>query len=179
KKGILKIFFYGILVVLSLSFVFYWADEKNLFHVGPKKKIFSYLKEVQPLEEKFYKLVEENQKIEEQRTFLTEQEYLQFLEESILALDEIIVNLAAIDPREYMQENKFLFLEEMKAVRNMLAEKRIGIKTKDESSLFRAETYLENYHVMAQARRDSLKNSFNKHGIVHIDLKDRIRYKIR
>jgi len=179
KKGILKTFFYGILVLLFLSLIFYWADEKNFFHIGPRKKIFSYLKEVQPLEERFYKLVEDNRKMEDHREFLTEQEYLQFLDQSIIAIDEMILDLAVIDPGRYMQENKFLFLEEMKAIRNMLAEKRIGMKMKSESSLLRMEEYLENYRVMARARRDSLKNSFNKYGIVYIDLKDRIKYKIQ
>ena len=40
KKGILKTFFYGILVLLFLSLIFYWADEKNFFHIGSRKRYF-------------------------------------------------------------------------------------------------------------------------------------------
>ena len=47
--------------------------------------------------------------MEDHREFLTEQEYLQFLDQSIIAIDEMILDLAVIDPGRYMQENKFLF----------------------------------------------------------------------
>ncbi len=182
RKEIPKIFFYGLLILVFTYLVFYWADEKHIFHIKPRKEIFLYLKEVQPLEKQFYKIVERNEQFfddYDDETSVINQEYFDFLDKNTRKIDDLIVKLADIDANIYMQENKDLFFKEMQTMRKMMIESEIGFRFKDEGSFLRSHEYLEVYQIIAYIRRKSLKNIFDKYGIVYIDLKNSIKYKIK
>lgn len=148
---------------------------KNIFDEKPKKQIFVYLKEVQPLEDKFYRLVNENVDLNRKQLYDNKKDET-LIKEDISVLDSIMIDLANVGTNDYMLENKYLFLEELESIRDILLEKKLGIENNDVKSFVKANAYLEKYFLIGQIRRQVLKKVFDKYHITYLELDNKIKY---
>ncbi|QEK12385.1 hypothetical protein FQB35_08350 [Crassaminicella thermophila] len=179
---------YVILIILTIMGFIYFSEKdtamnnviikniyNNIFNGSPKKKIFIYLKTIQPLEDKFYLLVNENVDLVN-KTLYKNKEDIYLLKENIETIDSIMLDLAKVQTNEYMLENNYLFLDEMKIMRDIMLEKKFALENNDIKSLMKANEYLEKYFIIGQIRRQALKKVFDKYNIVYLELGNRIKY---
>ncbi|QZY56525.1 hypothetical protein [Crassaminicella profunda] len=182
KKSIQKVIILGILMsFIATSFIYFVPKDvmmnnsilKGILNIKPKKQIFMYLKTIQPLEDSFYTLVSENIDLSNKRI---QQDNKDLLRENITAIDEMMLQWVNVENNEYMIENHYLFLDEMKIMRDILLEKNLSIEYNDEKSLVKAHEYLKKYFIIGRIRRKSLKKTFDKYDIIYLELDNRIKY---
>ncbi|QXM06219.1 hypothetical protein [Crassaminicella indica] len=170
-----------LMIFITTSFVYLTQQDlimknsivKSFFYIKQKKQIFTYLKSIQFIEEQFYTLVNETIDLKNQSIYQDNKELLQ---ENIAAIDDMMIKLANVKTNYYMIENHYLFLEEMKTMRDVLLEKKLSVVYNDEKSLTRANEYLKKYFIVGQMRRSSLKKVFDKYDIIYLELDNRIKY---
>ncbi|MCT4605304.1 MAG: hypothetical protein N4A64_04225 [Marinisporobacter sp.] len=181
KKMRKKLIIFGMFIFFIILFMFVIQKDvssnnsilKSVLDRGLKKEIFIYLKRVQPLEDRFYTLVNEKIDLDHKRISQNNKE---FLTKDIKEIDEMMLKWANIESNEYMIENHYLFLDEMKIMRDFLVEEKLSIEYNDEKSIIRGNEYLEKYFILGQIRRKSLKKVFDKYDIIYLELDNRIKY---
>ncbi|MCT4621173.1 MAG: hypothetical protein N4A62_17515 [Marinisporobacter sp.] len=182
KKMIRRLIIFGLAIFfIILLFVFFVQKDvirdnrilKSVLNREQKKEIFTYLKKVQPLEDRFYTLVSEKTDLKHKRV---NQNNKELFTKDIKVIDEMMLRWASIESNDYMIENHYLFLEEMKTMRDILLEKKLSIEYNDEKSTTRGNEYLEKYFIIGKIRRKSLKKVFDKYDIIYLELDNRIKY---
>lgn len=182
KKMIRRLIIFGLAIFfIILLFVFFVQKDvirdnrilKSVLNREQKKEIFTYLKKVQPLEDRFYTLVSEKTDLKHKRV---NQNNKELFTKDIKVIDEMMLRWASIESNDYMIENHYLFLEEMKTMRDILLEKKLSIEYNDEKSTTRGNEYLEKYFIIGKIRRKSLKKIFDKYDIIYLELDNRIKY---
>ncbi|TCO80070.1 hypothetical protein [Marinisporobacter balticus] len=179
KKLKYKVLICAMLMMTIAGYIYFIEQDdrfvKNIFNRTSKKQIFVYLKVVQPLEERFYGVVNENVDLKDKCLYDDKKDPYR-IKENIVAIDGIMIDLANVETNDFMLENKYLFLEEIEIMRDILLEKKLGIENNDVKSLIKANAYLEKYFLIGQIRRQVLKKIFDKYYIVYLELDNRIKY---
>ncbi|WZL74601.1 hypothetical protein QBE52_07885 [Clostridiaceae bacterium 35-E11] len=192
RKNLYKIFTYGICIILLILLLGYGVIKKQgviqnevikkmIYHIQNKQareEIFGYLKTVQIVEDGFYEIVNKHIDLGN-NGFSQDQNETKDLEEALLKIDTLILDLTKLDTNDYMQENHQLFFEEIKVMRDVIMEEKLGIENQDKRSFVKAKEYLKKYKIIAEVRRQSLQKVFDRYDIVYIDLGNRIKYKIK
>ena len=167
-------------LVLLLSVLFITCLLSTGLEINPinylyRHQIFTYMKSVQKIEDQFYELVQQRKSYSRDNS----EEYVQHLQESIQIIDNVMMELITIEAKAPIYENKLLFLQEMKIIRDMNFEEIHWLRAHDEVSKKKSDNYLNEYNAIAKQRRMSLKQVFDRYNILYIDLGDRIKYKTR
>ncbi len=177
----LLIIFIMVFIILSVLLLSYETDRESsgvfnrFIDYKEKQELFAYLKKVQPLENEFYQLV--NDKIQYYEKNINEKS-LVVLEESIISMNRLLKELINTESPDKALENKLLFTQEIKAIRNMFVEQMYWLSKSDEISLEKSKAYFDEYIVLSDLRRDSLRNIFDYYQIQYLDMGDMIKYKI-
>ncbi|MTI54021.1 MAG: hypothetical protein FH760_04050 [Geosporobacter ferrireducens] len=187
KKSIGRIALGVFVVVFFLSSILYLPSVSKLHSVSPiqfiinmhsKYEIFTYLKDVQAIEDDFYEIVN-NEKLLYTNGKADEKSFILFYEEAIPVLEQLMIALAKIDTNPTVIENYQLFSEEIKSIRDMMVEKKFAMEYQDSISYEKAMKYTERYTLASRMRRENLKSLFDRYKILYIDLGDKIKYKVK
>lgn len=172
KKSLISTAIFIMILVLFLSSYksHFSTFFSNISH--EKQELFSYLKDVQPIEDEFYSLVGDLPDEDNKNQSINN------IKNAIEIIDRLLKELVDVKGSGPVQENKLFFTQEIKAVRNMLVEQRFWISNHDKVSLEKSKAYFDEYQMVSELRRDSLKNIFEDYDVQYIDLGNRIKYKV-
>ncbi|KXG74340.1 hypothetical protein [Thermotalea metallivorans] len=144
---------------------------------GGKQQIFTYLERLQPIEERFYPICNQNMAWMGKGERANE-EYSAFLDKGIGEMEEILRELARISTNPHVLESHLLLMDEIKTLKDMMLEQQFGLENHDPQSVEKAKLYFKKYVAIAQSRRIALKKMMETYKIPYIDLGDRIKYKV-
>lgn len=166
------VFFAGIIIGAKSPAVYdFFSNSRG------KQQIFTYLERLQPIEERFYPIF--NQNMEWMlKGGQAKEEYIAFLDKGIGEVEEILRELARISINSHVMESHILLMDEIRTLKDMMLEQQFGLENHDPKSVEKAKLYFKRYVAIAQSRRIALKKMMETYKIPYIDLGDRIKYKV-
>ncbi|SHJ90789.1 hypothetical protein SAMN02745975_03198 [Geosporobacter subterraneus DSM 17957] len=183
--GIIMLVFFSVLVLSgSMLYLFSLSRFQQakpiqfILNLHSRHEIFTYLKNVQEIENQFYDIVHQQKQLSASEDFNGHQ-LVSLYEKAIPALEQLMIDLAKTETNPTIMENYHLFSEEIKSMRDAMVENKFGIEKNDPISRERAGKYIDRYALVSRLRRENLKTLFDRYNISYIDMGDKIKYKVK